>query len=223
MPCCEPPPNGRLPATDTMRWRSLRRSLLFVGAVTIVVVLYVVVTAVQVWQVGRHDQTRRVDAIVVLGAAQYDGRPSPQLRARLDRAVELFDAGWAPVIAVTGGRMPGDRFSEADASRRYLEQQGVPPQAITGEDQGRSTWESLDRLSDVLLAQGQRRVLLVSDGFHLLRVRLSASEAGFEAWTTASADSARGTVTGLRRHLKEAAGVALGRVIGFERLWRLTG
>jgi uncharacterized SAM-binding protein YcdF (DUF218 family) len=206
-----------------MRWRSLRRSLLVVGAVTIVVALYVVVTAIQVWQVGRDDQTRQVDAIVVLGAAQYDGRPSPQLRSRLDRAAQLFDEGWAPVIAVTGGRMPGDRFSEAEASRRYLEERGIPPEAISGEDQGRSTWESLDLLSEVLLAQGQRRVLLVSDGFHLLRVRLSASEAGFDASTTPSAESSQGALADLRRYLKEATGVALGRVIGFERLWRLTG
>lgn len=206
-----------------MGWRTLRRTLAVIGAVVVCAAVYVAVTAVQVWQVGRADQTRQVDAIVVLGAAQYDGRPSPQLRARLDRAVELFDEGWAPMIAVTGGRMPGDRFSEAEASRRYLEQRGVPAAAIAGEDQGRSTWESLDRLGEVLLAQGRVRVLLVSDGFHLLRVRLSAAEVGFEAYATPSRYSGEGGLGAVRRYAKEAAGVALGRMIGFHRLWRLTG
>ena len=208
---------------DLMGWRSLRRTLLVVGLLTTVAVVYMMVTAVQVWQVGRHDQTRPVDAIVVLGAAQYDGRPSPQLRARLDRAVELFDEGWAPVVAVTGGRMPGDRFSEADAARRYLEGRGVPAAAITGEDRGRSTWESLALPSEVLLPQGRTEVLLVSDGFHLLRVRLSAAEAGFVAFTAPSRETSGTGWSGLRRHAKEAIGVAAGRVIGFERLWRLTG
>jgi len=206
-----------------MVWRRLRRVLTALGAVVLLAGCYVAVTVVQVWQVGRTDQTRPVDAIVVLGAAQYDGRPSPQLQARLDRAAALYDDGWAPVIAVTGGRMPGDRYSEAEASQRYLEGLGVPPAAITGEDRGRSTWESLDRLSEVLLAQGRSRVLLVSDAFHLLRVRLSADEAGFVAATTASDHPGGSGVDSLRRHVKEAVGVALGRMIGFERLWRLTG
>jgi uncharacterized SAM-binding protein YcdF (DUF218 family) len=193
------------------------------GLVAVAAMLYLAVTAVQVWQVGRTDQTREVDVIVVLGAAQYDGRPSPQLQARLDRAVELFRDGWAPAIAVTGGSMPGDRFTEAEASRRYLERQGVPPDAITGENEGRSTWESLQRLGEVLERENRMRVLLVSDPFHLLRVRLSASEVGL---TVASTPTQNGSVRGfdnVRRHVKEAVGVAMGRVIGFERLWRITG
>lgn len=203
--------------------RRLRRVVMLAGVVSVVALLYVGVTAIQVWQVGRTDQTRSVDVIVVLGAAQYDGRPSPQLKARLDRAVELFEDGWAPAIAVTGGSMPGDRFTEAEASRRYLVSRGVPGDAITGEDQGRSTWESLQRLGEVLESEGRTRVLLVSDPFHLLRVRLSAREVGL---IVASTPSHHGPVRGfdnVRRHVKEAVGVAVGRVIGFERLWRITG
>jgi uncharacterized SAM-binding protein YcdF (DUF218 family) len=203
--------------------RCVRRTVVLAGVVAVAAMLYLAVTAVQVWQVGRTDQTREVDVIVVLGAAQYDGRPSPQLQARLDRAVELFRDGWAPAIAVTGGSMPGDRFTEAEASRRYLERQGVPPDAITGENEGRSTWESLQRLGEVLERENRMRVLLVSDPFHLLRVRLSASEVGL---TVASTPTRNGSVRGfdnVRRHVKEAVGVAMGRVIGFERLWRITG
>lgn len=203
--------------------RRARRIMATVGVTVVVAALYLAVTALQVWQVGRADQTRTVDAIVVLGAAQYDGRPSPQLQARLDRAVELFRDGWAPVIAVTGGSMPGDRFTEAEASRRYLERQGVPPDAITGENQGRSTWESLQRLGVVLTSEGRTRVLLVSDPFHLLRVRLSASEVGLIVATTPTRDGPIRDFDNVRRHVKEAVGVAVGRVIGFERLWRITG
>lgn len=206
-----------------MGWRGLRRTLAGIGAVTAVAIVYLIVTAVQVWQVGRHDQSGPVDAIVVMGAAQYDGRPSPQLQARLDRALELYEEGLAPRIAVTGGSMPGDRFSEAQASRRYLEQRGVPPEAITGEDRGRSTWESLHALSEVLEPLDVTSVLLVSDPFHLLRVRLSAAEAGFTALTTPTLHHGTNGWGDLRRHLKEALGVAVGRIIGFERLWRLTG
>lgn len=205
-----------------MTWRRLKRTVIVCGVVTTVLALYVGVTLVQVWQVGRHDQTRAVDAIVVLGAAQYDGRPSAQLQARLDRALALYDQGWAPLIAVTGGSMPGDRFTEAEASRRYLERRGVPPDAITGEDQGRSTWESMQFLSQRLLPEGVSSVLLVSDPFHLMRVRLSASEAGFVAATTPVVPGASGGA-GVARYMKEALGIAVGRVVGFERLWRLTG
>lgn len=205
-----------------MMRRRLERTVIVCGAIATVLALYVGVTMVQVWQVGRHDQTRAVDAIVVLGAAQYDGRPSPQLQARLDRALALYDEGWAPLIAVTGGSMPGDRFTEAEASRRYLERQGVPPDAITGEDRGRSTWESMQILSDLLRPAGVTSVLLVSDAFHLMRVRLSASEAGFVAATTPVPSRAPGGA-GVGRYVKEAVGIAVGRVVGFERLWRLTG
>lgn len=203
--------------------RRARRIMALIGVVAVVAVVYLAITVLQVWQVGRADQTRTADVIVVLGAAQYDGRPSPQLQARLDRAVELFRAGWAPVIAVTGGSMPGDRFTEAEASRRYLERQGVPADAITGENEGRSTWESLQRLGDVLESEGRTRVLLISDPFHLLRVRLSANEVGLIVATTPTRNGPVRDYDNVRRHVKEAVGVAMGRLIGFERLWRITG
>ena len=201
----------------------MQRTLLGVGIVSILAVAYLVVTLAQVWWVGRSGQVTSREAIVVLGAAQYDGRPSAQLRARLDEAVVLYREGVAPVVVVTGGRREGDRFSEAEAATRYLVDQGVPLEAIQGEDQGRSTWESLDRLAETLLPQGIDEVVLVSDPFHLLRVRLSAAEAGFQPETVPTRTS---TVEGLddwRQHAKEAIGVAVGRLIGFERRWRLTG
>ena len=106
--------------------------------------VYLSVTFVQVWRAARRDDARPSDAIVVLGAAQYDGRPSPVLAARLDHAIDLYDDGIAPVIVVTGGRQPGDRFTEATAAANYLHDHGVPDDAILRETTGRSSWESLD-------------------------------------------------------------------------------
>ncbi len=129
-------------------------------AVRVVVVLaaigltYYVVTLYQVWSTGRRDEARPVDAIVVLGAAQYDGRPSPQLAARLDHVVELWPRGLAPIVVVTGGKQPEDRFTEAEASARYLVDHGVPEDALVFENAGRSTYESLEGVADELHARG---------------------------------------------------------------------
>ena len=94
------------------------------------VVGYYLVSLYQVWSTGRSDQARPVDAIVVMGAAQYDGDPSPQLAARLDHVAELWPQGLAPLVVVTGGNQPGDRFTEAEASAAYLVERGVPADAI---------------------------------------------------------------------------------------------
>ncbi|MGD9700809.1 MAG: YdcF family protein [Acidimicrobiia bacterium] len=184
---------------------------------------YLVVTYVQVWSTGRKDQARPVDAIVVMGAAQYDGRPSPQLAARLDHAFDLWQLGLAPIVVVTGGNQPGDRFTEAEASAAYLVERGVPSDVIVQEQQGRSSWESLANAADLFSAGGIERILLVSDPFHSLRIRLIAEELGFEAYTSPTRSSPVSGATARGREAKEAVGVAVGRIIGFERLWRLTG
>ena len=108
------------------------------GAVVGIVLLYFVVTFVQVWLTSRRDQARPAQAIVVLGAAQYDGRPSEVLQARLDHAVDLYHRDLAPLIVVTGGRQPGDRFTEATAAAEYLHSKGVPDEDIQREVNGRS-------------------------------------------------------------------------------------
>lgn len=187
---------------------------------------YYSVTLFQVWRTGRTEQAdpaTPVQAIVVLGAAQYDGRPSPQLQARLDKAHRLWLDGVAPLLVVTGGNQPGDRFTEAEASSRYLQQLGVPADAILSEDEGGSTWESLEGVAALLQPRGIDRVVLVSDPFHLLRVRLIAEEVGFRATTSPAGGGPVRGWSAVGKHLKEAAGISLGRIIGFERLWRLTG
>ena len=134
--------------------RTLRGSLLAAAVAVVVATLYVFISFCSVLYVGANDTGEVADAIVVMGAAQYDGRPSPQLAARLDHALLLFNDGRAPLIAVTGGKQPGDRFTEAEASRRYLRARGVADSRIVAESQGGSTWESVRNLSPVLRSEG---------------------------------------------------------------------
>jgi uncharacterized SAM-binding protein YcdF (DUF218 family) len=184
---------------------------------------YYAVSFYQVWSTGRGDQARTVDAIVVMGAAQYDGRPSPQLQARLDHAAALYAAGEAPLVVVTGGNQPGDRFTEASASTRYLTAHGVPRSAIVEENTGHSTWESLDHVRGLLQPKGANRILIVTDPYHSLRSRLIAQELEFTAYTSPTRTSPVHGTTALGKELKEAAGIAAGRIIGFQRLWKVTG
>ncbi|HET9133632.1 MAG TPA: YdcF family protein [Gemmatimonadales bacterium] len=134
--------------------------------------------------VSRLDQRYDADAIVVLGAAQYDGRPSPVFQARLDHAALLRREGYAGLIVVTGGIVAGDRMSEATAGRRYLVQAGIPTEEIAVVAEGRSTAESMEAVSDLLGGDAVQRVILVSDPFHLARLRLEARRVGLAAYTS---------------------------------------
>jgi uncharacterized SAM-binding protein YcdF (DUF218 family) len=147
---------------------------------TVILLLGSLIAAIY-WQ-ARTDQTRPVEAIVVLGAAQYDGRPTPVLQARLDKVVAVYTSGVATWIVVTGGRQEGDRFTEAESSRNYLVAHGVPERAILLENEGRSSWESMQGAGRILAARGVKRILLVSDGFHLFRLKLMARHLGFTAF-----------------------------------------
>jgi uncharacterized SAM-binding protein YcdF (DUF218 family) len=187
-----------------------------------VVFLYYAVTLIQVVSAGRQTGPDSAEAIVVLGAAQYDGRPSPQLAARLDHALELYEAGVAPVVMVTGGNQPGDRFTEAEASATYLVDRGVPEAAIMREGQGHTTYESLDAAADQLLDAGLDDVVLVTDPYHSLRSRLIAEEVGLKADLSPTPTSVVTGWSSFRRELAEAGGVAVGRIIGFDRLSDLT-
>lgn len=134
-----------------------------------------------VFLVSRQDQRQRADAIVVLGAAQYNGKPSPVLRARLDHALALYREGLAPTVVVTGGIGEGDQVSEATVGQQYLAAQGVPRQAIIVRPEGRSTQASIAAVARWAEPLGIRRVLLVSDPFHMLRLRFEARNSGLQA------------------------------------------
>lgn len=186
----------------------------------VVAFAYFGVTLVQVWLTGRHDGARPAQALVVLGAAQYDGRPSPVLRARLDHVADLYARGLAPVVVVTGGRAEGDRFTESRVSATYLHRQGVPESAILREAQGRDSWESLAASARFLRRRGIREVVLVSDPFHAARIAGMAGELGLKAATSPTRTSPIGGLTEARHLVTETARVAVGRIIGFRRLAR---
>jgi uncharacterized SAM-binding protein YcdF (DUF218 family) len=196
-----------------------RRWPLRVAVLAAVAVLgYLAISWYQVWSTGRSDQAQAVDAIVVMGAAQYDGEPSPQLAARLDHVAELWPQGFAPLVVVTGGNRPGDRFTEAEASAAYLVERGVPDASILREDEGTTSYESLRGVADLLGERGLDDVLIVTDPYHALRSRLIAEEVGLRAHVSPAPES---VVTGgseLLHQLEEAAGVAIGRLIGFSRI-----
>lgn len=169
--------------------------------------------------VSRQDQRYQADAIVVLGAAQYNGRPSPVLQARLDHAAVLFRAGYAELIVVTGGIVAGDRMSEATAGQRYLVSTGIPATSIAVAPEGRTTAGSMTAVADYLHGEGLNRAILVSDPFHLARLRIEARRLGLEAWTSPTATSpiSRRFGTELQYLLAEAGKLPILVLQGFFR------
>jgi uncharacterized SAM-binding protein YcdF (DUF218 family) len=147
----------------------------------------VMVVAVAV--TGARDQATTADAIAVLGAAQYNGHPSPVFRARLDHAATLYLRGFAPVVLVTGGVGSGDSVSEAEVGRRYLRQVGLPAQAVIALAPTTSTHASLEGVGQWFAGRGSRRVVLVSDGFHMLRLRIIATRLGLAPFTSPAPNS----------------------------------
>jgi len=180
-------------------------------------VLYVAVTFVQVWLAARRDGAQKAQAIVVFGAAQYNGRPSAVLKARLDHAVDLYYGHIAPYIVVTGGRQPGDNFTEATASADYLHTKGVPDNDILREVSGHSSWQSLASTATFLKARHIKDVVLVSDPFHSLRIGGMASELGLDASTSPTRTSPIKGFDVAEYMGRETVAVALGRVVGFRR------
>ncbi|MEO5901029.1 MAG: YdcF family protein [Ilumatobacteraceae bacterium] len=216
-----PPP--RRVGRERRRRRWPRRTLLTLLVVVVASVAWFGLNLYQVHSTGTSDQARTADAIVVMGAAQYNGRPSPQLAARLDHVVELWNDGDAPLVVVTGGKLPGDRFTEAEASARYLTERGVPAGAILEENQAHNSYDSLRGVRDLLSARWLRRVLLVSDPYHSLRIRLVSQELGMTAYVSPTRTSPLRGGKAFNKELEEAAGVSVGRIIGFRRLLSITG
>jgi uncharacterized SAM-binding protein YcdF (DUF218 family) len=198
---------------------SLRRFRKAVALGVAVITAYFGVTFVQVWAAARRDNAQAAGAIVVLGAAQYNGVPSPALRVRLDHALELYRDGVAPVIVLTGGRRGDDPFTEAGVGFVYLRAAGIPESALRLENQGTNTWESLAAAARFLQAEGIRDVVLVSSPYHSLRVERIADDVGLVGHASpARSSSGVGSLASLSR---EALAVGLGRIIGYRRLVNL--
>ena len=150
--------------------RSVLGRLLSITAVLLIAIWLSFVVAII--DAGRRDQAVAANAIVVLGAAQYEGRPSPVLRARLDHAASLWNRGLAPRMIVTGGRGVGDTTSEAAVGMRYLVQRGIPAQSISMDTEGLTTSQSMVAVHRLLSAKPRPSVLIVSDPFHMLRLAI---------------------------------------------------
>lgn len=187
------------------------KALKIVALVIALVVAYPLWLAVQVWEQSRDDEIHGADAIVVLGAAQYDGRPSPVFKARLDHAAYLFEQELAPMVIVTGGKLPGDRFTEAEAGENYLAAEGISGDAVLGETRGRTTWESLQNVKDIAADNGITSVLLVSDPMHSERIKRMATDLGFEAHVSWASyrNLQRSRLTKAKELVREVASIML--------------
>jgi uncharacterized SAM-binding protein YcdF (DUF218 family) len=161
--------------------RFVRRLLL---GVLLVGALVVGGTGFRVWQVARDDDRTPADVVVVLGAAQYGGTPSEVLEARLKHAKKLYTDGVAEHILTTGGRQPGDQYTEAEASANWLAQHGVPKKAVVGVPKGIDTLGSLRAAADAATGRGWRTAIIVSDPWHSLRARTMADDLGLDTWTS---------------------------------------
>ena len=138
--------------------------------------------ALRITAQGDLDEQRHADAIIVLGAAQFNGIPSDVFEARLQHAVDLYHAGVAQYLVVTGGKLPGDRATEAGTAKRWAIAHGVPASAILSENEGRSTLESLESVAAILRDHGLHTAVFVSDQTHMLRVLREASDLGVVAF-----------------------------------------
>jgi len=171
-----------------------RRGLLIALVLVLMVpVSALLLTGVAVWNAAHTDDASRVqsaDAIVVLGAAQYQGVPSPVFSGRLDGAKVLYDQGLAPVVLVIGGGQPGDETTEAESGRQYLIDHGIPSSAVTAIPVGNDTLESLRATATLMDSKDMHSAFLVSDPWHNLRIKKMASDLGITPYVSATWHSA---------------------------------
>jgi uncharacterized SAM-binding protein YcdF (DUF218 family) len=196
--------------------RLFRLAVRIFAVIGVAAVVYLGVTYVQVWRASTRDEARHAGAIVVLGAAQYNGRPSPVFQARLDHAADLYADDYAEVVVVTGGRRFGDLNTEAQSAAAYLARRGVPQEVILRENDGRNSWEQLAATRRILAARDIDDVLLVSDPFHSYRIAAIAGEVGLEGWVSPTDDT-----PSVRQLARETAAVSVGRIISYRRLMRV--
>jgi uncharacterized SAM-binding protein YcdF (DUF218 family) len=183
------------------------------SALLAIVVIVVGGTAFRVWYVARQDDRPKSDAIVVLGASQFDGKPSTVFRARLQHAKKLYDAGVAPRVITVGGGAPGDRYTEADAGAAFLRDRGVRVLAL---GKGRNTLQSLEALRVEYRRQGWKTAVLVTDPWHELRARRMASDLGIKAASspTRTGPAVRDRATEIRYVGRETAAYLYYRLFG---------
>lgn len=186
--------------------------------VVLVVIVYLAVTAAQIWWTARQNQSPHVSAIVVMGAAEYNGTPSPDLVARLSHALALWRQNVATTVVVTGGRESGDRFTEAGVSEAWLEQHFVPADDVLEESSARDSYQSVLAATRSLMARNERKVVMVSDPFHEDRIVGMATRLGLDAYPSPTRTSPIGGLSVLPYFGRETLAVGVGRIIGYQTL-----
>lgn len=216
-------PRSRRPRRRTIGdlLRAVWNLLALVGVMT---VCYAAGLIVLITVQSAQDEAAPADAIVVLGTAQWNGRPSPVLRARLDHAIDLYEQGLAPLLITTGGNGLDQRYSEGGVGQAYAAARGVPVQAILTEEEGETSWESLRSVAELLSERGLRRIVVVSDPFHMMRLKLMARELGLEPFASPTRTSpiSRSQRAELFYILREAGGVTahlVGRLLPGADRW----
>ena len=188
------------------------------GFIVLGVLALIAASAVAVWQAAHTDDARRVshaDTILVLGAAQYGGRPSPVFEGRLKQAALLFNEHRADSIIVLGGKLPGDSTTEADAGRQYLVNDGLPLEEVFAEPEGNTTFESLQAAAAFMRAHGMHSAFLVSDPWHNLRIKRMAGDLGITPYASATWHSAASSMpTRLAGYARETFAYLYYRVVG---------
>lgn len=187
-----------------------------IAAAILAIVLLVASTALAIWWTARQDARPASDAIVVLGSAQYNGRPSSIFAARLEHAMKLYRAGVAPVIVTVGGKETGDRFTEAEAGRDYMAKNGVPAKALLAVPKGVDTLESMQDVAAVFATHGWHSAVLVTDPWHAMRAQKMAEDAGMDAVSspTRQGPAVETRTTQFRYIVRETAAYLLYRATG---------
>jgi uncharacterized SAM-binding protein YcdF (DUF218 family) len=171
-----------------MMWKAVRAAALFLVLVVLGLVLR---TAIHIHRVGTRDEARPADVIMILGAAEYRGRPSPVLKARLDHGLELFLGKKAPRILTTGGAGGDPVFTEGEVGRDYLIRHGVPSEAIIVESEADSTAYSTAAAAEIMRRMGLRSCIVVSDGYHIFRTKKMLEAQGLKVYGSPRPTSAR--------------------------------
>ncbi|MGN6599053.1 MAG: YdcF family protein [Actinomycetes bacterium] len=196
--------------------RAVRVVLRLLGALVVVAVAVVAVTAGRVWWTARQDDRPRSDAIVVLGASQYNGRPSAVLRFRLEQALQLWQDKVAPVIVTVGGRQPGDQYTEAGAGRQWLHEHGVPTDDLVAVETGDDTLASMKAVAAAMRQRSWDTAVLVTDPWHSLRAAAMARDQGLDVATspTRSGPANASRETELRYIVRETGAYLYYRIFG---------
>lgn len=182
---------------------------------TLAFLLYLFSLVVRIHLAGKYDERGKVAVIIVLGAAQLNGRPSPVLRERLEHALTLYQSGMSGKLLFTGGKRGDDRFTEAGVGSTFAQARGVPAENILLEDQGRTTMQSMQRCREIMRRRHLQSAILVSDPFHAFRLRRMANDLGMKVLISPTPTSRiRSPLVKLRFELREVATYTLYRFFG---------